>query len=49
VQDVLDMLAGRATRQEIPADYPYLTDDKISAALSDASRAIDHPSIVAAE
>jgi uncharacterized protein (DUF433 family) len=49
VQDVLDMLAGGATRQEILADYPYLTDEDISAALAYASRAIDHPVIAAAE
>jgi uncharacterized protein (DUF433 family) len=26
VRDVLDMLAGGSTRQEIPQDYPYLED-----------------------
>jgi uncharacterized protein (DUF433 family) len=43
------MLAGGATRQEILDDYPYLNDEDISAALSYASRAIDHPVIAAAE
>jgi uncharacterized protein (DUF433 family) len=49
VKDVLDMLAGGATRQEILADYPYLEDEDITAALEYASRAIDHPVIAAAE
>jgi len=49
VKDVLDMLAGGATREEILADYPYLVDDDITAALHYASRATDHPVIAAAE
>ncbi len=49
VKDVLDMLAGGATRQEILADYPYLEDEDITAALEFASRATDHPVIAAAE
>ena len=49
VKDILDMLAGGATRQEILADYPYLEDEDITAALDYASRAIDHPVIAAAE
>ena len=32
VADVLDMLAGGATRAEILADYPYLEDEDITAA-----------------
>jgi uncharacterized protein (DUF433 family) len=32
VKDILDMLAGGATRQEILADYPYLDDEDITAA-----------------
>jgi uncharacterized protein (DUF433 family) len=43
VKDILDMLAGGATRAEILADYPYLEDEDISAALEFASRATDHP------
>ena len=48
VKDILDMLAGGATRTEILADYPYLEDEDITAALEFASRATDHP-IIAAE
>lgn len=49
VKDVLDMLAGGATREEILADYPYLIDLDITAALEYAARATDHPIIAAAE
>jgi uncharacterized protein (DUF433 family) len=49
VKDILDMLAGGATRLEILADYPYLEDEDITAALEYASRATDHPVIAAAE
>jgi uncharacterized protein (DUF433 family) len=49
VTDILDMLAGGATRQEILGDYPYLEDEDITAALDYASRAVDHPVIAAAE
>jgi len=49
VKDILDMLAGGATRQEILTDYPYLEDEDIAAALEYASRATDHPVIAAAE
>ena len=48
VKDVLDMLAGGATREEILADYPYLEDPDITAALEYAARATDHPVIAAA-
>ena len=41
------MLAGGATRQEILADYPYLEDEDITAALEYAGRVIDHPVIAA--
>jgi uncharacterized protein (DUF433 family) len=43
VKDVLDMLAGGSSREEILRDYPYLEDDDITAALEFASRATDHP------
>lgn len=49
VRDILDMLAGGATRAEILADYPYLEDEDIAAALEFAARATDHPVIAAAE
>ena len=49
VKDILDMLAGGATREEILADHPHLEDADISAALEYAGRAVDHPVIAAAE
>ncbi|MEQ8404055.1 MAG: DUF433 domain-containing protein [Oceanicaulis sp.] len=48
VIDVLDMLAGGATRAEILVDYPDLEDADITAALAYASRAVDHR-VIAAE
>jgi uncharacterized protein (DUF433 family) len=48
VKDVLDMLAGGATRADILRDYPYLEDEDITAALEFASRATDHPVFTAA-
>jgi len=41
VSDVLDMLAGGATREEILRDIPYLEDQDISAALLYAARAAE--------
>jgi uncharacterized protein (DUF433 family) len=49
VKDILDMLAGGSTRSEILADFPYLQDEDITAALEFAARATDHPILVAAE
>ena len=49
VRDILDMLAGGSPREEILADYPYLEDADITAALEYAARAMDHPVIAAAE
>jgi uncharacterized protein (DUF433 family) len=43
VKDVLDLLAAGATRAEILADYAYLEDDDITAALQFAARQSDHP------
>jgi uncharacterized protein (DUF433 family) len=43
VADILSMLAGGATREEILKDYPYLEPDDISAALEFAARQNDHP------
>jgi len=45
VTDILDMLAGGATREEILRDYPYLERDDIAAALEYAARHVDHPVI----
>ena len=49
VSDVLDMLAAGATRAEILADFPYLEDEDISAALLYAARAAEARVVVAAE
>ena len=49
VKDILDMLAGGATREEILTDYPYIEDADITAALEYAASAVDHPVIAAAE
>jgi uncharacterized protein (DUF433 family) len=48
VQDVIDLLAAGASRAEILADYPYLEDEDITAALQYASRSIEHI-VIAAE
>ena len=48
VQDILDLLAAGADRAEILADYPYLEERDITAALEYASRQIDH-AVIAAE
>ena len=49
VKDILEMLAGGSTRQEILGDYPYLEDADITAALEFAARATDHPIFTIAE
>jgi uncharacterized protein (DUF433 family) len=41
--DILEMLAGGASRAEILEDYPYLEDADITAALEYAARQMDHP------
>ena len=45
VKDILDLLASGVTREEILADYPYLEDDDIAAALEYAAQHVDHPVI----
>lgn len=42
VKDVLDLLAEGVSREEILADYPYLEDADISAALKYAAEQADH-------
>jgi uncharacterized protein (DUF433 family) len=42
VSDVLDMIATGAERKLILADYPYLRDEDIAAALKYAAHAVDH-------
>lgn len=48
VSDIVDMLAAGATRGEILEDFPYLTDEDVSAALAYAARAADHRVVRAA-
>lgn len=48
VSDILDLLAAGVGREEILADYPYLEDDDIAAALEYAARSVDHRVIRAA-
>ncbi|MCF8005448.1 MAG: DUF433 domain-containing protein [Chromatiaceae bacterium] len=42
VKDILDMLAGGASRDEILGDYPYLEGADITAALKYAAAQTDH-------
>jgi uncharacterized protein (DUF433 family) len=42
VADVLSMLADGATRHEILADFPYLSEPDIAACLAYAAAAVDH-------
>jgi uncharacterized protein (DUF433 family) len=49
VADVLEMLGGGMTAEEILADYPYLEADDIRACLLYAAREITHPIVTAAE
>jgi len=42
VKDVLELLAAGVPREEILADYPYLEDGDITAALEYAARQSDH-------
>ncbi|MCW5695866.1 MAG: DUF433 domain-containing protein [Bauldia sp.] len=48
VSDVVEMVAGGAERNTILADFPYLADDDISAALLYAARAASHRVVRAA-
>ncbi len=47
VTDILDLLAAGNTFSEILADYPYLEEADIAAALHYASRRLSHPVIAA--
>ncbi|NJR78660.1 DUF433 domain-containing protein [Sphingomonas corticis] len=49
VSDVLDMLAGGASEDEIVSDFPYLATADIRAALAFAAHQMDHPIVAAAE
>ncbi len=48
VKDVLDMLAGGASQQEILADFPDLEAEDIRACIAYAARYLDHAVLVAA-
>lgn len=48
VRDVLDMLAGGASQEEILEDYPFLEVADIRACLEYAAQQVDHPVVVAA-
>ena len=48
VSDVLDMLAGGATSDDILADYDFLEPADIHACLQYASRQLDHPVLISA-
>ena len=47
VKDVLDMLAGGASVEEILNDFPYLERDDIKASLEYAALQIDHSIVTA--
>ncbi len=49
VTDILEMLAGGMTREQILADYAFLEAEDIAAALSYAAREVSHPVVAAAE
>jgi uncharacterized protein (DUF433 family) len=48
VKDILDMLAGGASREAILDDFPYLEAEDITAALEYAAAHSDHPVLRAA-
>lgn len=49
VTDILEMLAGGATAAGIVADFPYLAEADVRAALAFAAAQADHPVVIAAE
>ena len=46
VKDVLDMLAGGATQEEILADFPDLEPEDIRASIAYAAQYLDHTVLV---
>ena len=46
VKDVLDMLAGGATQEEILQDYPFLEPADILACLEYAAEQVNYPVLV---
>lgn len=49
VSDVLEMLAGGASAAEIAADFPYVAEEDVRAALAYAAAQADHAVVIAAE
>lgn len=49
VTDILEMLAGGASQEQILKDFPYLEADDIRASLAYAAVELSHPVIAAAE
>jgi uncharacterized protein (DUF433 family) len=49
VTDVLELLAGGMSLEDILADYPYLEAGDIRACLAYAAREVNHPILTAAE
>jgi uncharacterized protein (DUF433 family) len=49
VQDILEMLAGGATAEEILDDFDFLESEDIRAAIAFAAKVMDHPVVQAAE
>jgi uncharacterized protein (DUF433 family) len=47
VKDVLDMLAGGATQEEILEDFPFLEPADILACLEYAAEQLNHPVLAA--
>ena len=46
VTDVLEMLAGGATRSDIVEDFPYLSNEDIDACLAYAAWQADHAVLI---
>ena len=49
VVDILQMLAGGMSPEEILGDFVFLEHDDIRAAIAYAAKALDHPIVEAAE
>jgi uncharacterized protein (DUF433 family) len=49
VADVLEMLAGGAPTEQIVADFPYVKEEDVRAALAYAAAQADHAVVLAAE
>ena len=47
VIDILELLAGGESREQILEDYPYLEPDDIAACLLYAAQRLDHPNVAA--